>query len=161
MFYSGGDFQPVSAPANLPAHRGAPATAEGLRMRPGLAMSQDGRNWARIEADHHTGALFDVGQPGEWDEMFIGTPKVIPKASTLETLLISACLALSFNLILACLNAHVICFPYRIFKNIICFPRERISHAHHDLPPIDRLPHACIIGDCCWTERHEAILPQL
>lgn len=21
---------------------------------------QDGRNWARIEADHHTGALFDV-----------------------------------------------------------------------------------------------------
>ena len=49
---------------------------EGLRLRPGLAMSQDGRNWARIESEHHTGALFDVGQPGEWDELFIGAPQV-------------------------------------------------------------------------------------
>lgn len=49
---------------------------EGLRLRPGLAMSQDGRNWARIEAEHHSGALFDVGQPGEWDELFIGGPQV-------------------------------------------------------------------------------------
>ena len=47
-----------------------------LDLRPGLAMSQDGRNWARIEADHHSGALFDVGQPGEWDELFIGGPQV-------------------------------------------------------------------------------------
>ena len=49
---------------------------EGFRLRPGLAMSQDGRNWARIEAGHHTGALFDVGVPGEWDELFIGAPQV-------------------------------------------------------------------------------------
>ncbi len=53
-----------------------PGEVEGLRMRPGLAMSQDARNWARIEGDHHTGALFDVGQPGEWDELFIGSPQV-------------------------------------------------------------------------------------
>lgn len=39
-------------------------------------MSQDGRNWARIESEHHTGALFDVGEAGEWDELFIGTPQV-------------------------------------------------------------------------------------
>ncbi len=45
-------------------------------MRPGLAMSQDGRNWARIECDHHTGALFDVGEAGEWDELYIGQPQV-------------------------------------------------------------------------------------
>ena len=50
---------------------------EGVTLRPGLAMSQDGRNWARIEADHHTGALFDVGAPGEWDSLFIGAPQVI------------------------------------------------------------------------------------
>lgn len=37
---------------------------------------QDGRNWARIEAEHHTGALFDVGGEGEWDELFIGGPQV-------------------------------------------------------------------------------------
>jgi len=38
---------------------------------------QDGRNWARIEGDHHTGALFDVGGPGEWDAAFIGHPQVV------------------------------------------------------------------------------------
>ncbi|KAI8471882.1 MAG: glycosyl hydrolase [Monoraphidium minutum] len=76
MFYTGGDFAPLEAPAGLP---GVPAGAavEGLRMRPGLAMSQDGRNWARIEGDHHTGALFDAGEPGEWDELFAGHPCVI------------------------------------------------------------------------------------
>jgi hypothetical protein len=37
---------------------------------------QDGRNWARIEADHHTHALFDVGAAGEWDSTFIGHPQV-------------------------------------------------------------------------------------
>ena len=38
-------------------------------------MSQDGRNWARIESEHHTGALFDVGEPGDWDALFIGNPQ--------------------------------------------------------------------------------------
>eukprot|EP00879_Flechtneria_rotunda_P022777 GHRR01024054.1.p1 GENE.GHRR01024054.1~~GHRR01024054.1.p1 ORF type:complete len:357 (+),score=108.66 GHRR01024054.1:488-1558(+) len=76
MFYSGGDFEAVQVPDGLP---GAPAgtAVEGLRMRPGLAMSQDGRNWARIEADHHTGALFDVGESGQWDSLFIGHPQVL------------------------------------------------------------------------------------
>lgn len=41
------------------------------------ACLQDGRNWARIEAEHHTGALFDVGQPGEWDSNYIGHPQVV------------------------------------------------------------------------------------
>ncbi|XP_052186249.1 uncharacterized protein LOC127797414 [Diospyros lotus] len=44
---------------------------------PGLAMSQDGRHWARIEGEHHTGALFDVGLNGEWDSMFIASPQVV------------------------------------------------------------------------------------
>ena len=46
------------------------------RTRAGLAMSQDGRNWARIEANHHTGALFDVGEDGQWDELLVGAPQV-------------------------------------------------------------------------------------
>lgn len=50
------------------------------RTRVGLALSQDGRNWARIEGDHHTGALLDVGEPGSWDSLFIGSPQV-PLAS--------------------------------------------------------------------------------
>ena len=46
------------------------------RTRPGLAMSQDGRNWARIEGEHHSGALFDAGEGGEWDAAFVGAPMV-------------------------------------------------------------------------------------
>jgi hypothetical protein len=42
-----------------------------------LCALQDGRNWARIEADHHTHALFDVGAAGEWDSTFIGHPQVV------------------------------------------------------------------------------------
>lgn len=44
---------------------------------PGLAMSQDGRHWARIEGEHHSGALFDVGSMGEWDSLFIASPHVV------------------------------------------------------------------------------------
>jgi hypothetical protein len=78
-FYSGGDFEPVEVPAGIvPGDAvGASASMEGLRARPGLAMSQDGRNFARIEGDHHTGALFDVGAPGEFDELFIAAPQVV------------------------------------------------------------------------------------
>lgn len=42
-----------------------------------VGWSQDGRNWARIEAEHHTHALFDVGAAGEWDSTFIGHPQVV------------------------------------------------------------------------------------
>ena len=51
----------------------------GCRSRVGLAMSQDGRNWARIEANHHTGALFDAGEEGEWDEVLNGAPQVMSR----------------------------------------------------------------------------------
>lgn len=44
---------------------------------PGLAISQDGRNWARIEGDHHSGALFDVGSNGDWDSLYIASPHVV------------------------------------------------------------------------------------
>lgn len=64
---------------------GVPGVGQGVtqnpaaclcRMRPGLAMSQDGLNWARIEGEHHTGALLDVGEEGDWDELFIANPQV-------------------------------------------------------------------------------------
>ncbi|KAF5843522.1 glycosyl hydrolase [Dunaliella salina] len=87
-FYSGGNFEEIAIPDSMPGASsliqaqasnspGSPAVVEGLRTRPGLAMSQDGRNWARIEGDHYTGALFDVGEEGEWDELFIGHPQVL------------------------------------------------------------------------------------
>lgn len=76
MFYSGGSFEEVEAPQGLPGLQ-AGHSVEGLRMRPGLAMSQDGMNWARIEGEHHTGAVLDVGEAGEWDEVFIANPQVV------------------------------------------------------------------------------------
>ncbi|CAI5491472.1 unnamed protein product [Closterium sp. Naga37s-1] len=99
MFYVGGNAEELPIPARiLPqlAPRLAPATAtpptgappaardftegeivEGLRTRIGLAMSHDGRNWARIEGDQHSGAALDVGAEGEWDELFHGAPQII------------------------------------------------------------------------------------
>ncbi|KAF8390154.1 hypothetical protein HHK36_024676 [Tetracentron sinense] len=44
---------------------------------PGLAISQDGRHWARIEGEHHTGALFDLGSGKEWDSLFASAPRVV------------------------------------------------------------------------------------
>ncbi|KAL6969767.1 hypothetical protein U1Q18_029478 [Sarracenia purpurea var. burkii] len=48
-----------------------------LKSFPGLALSQDGRHWARIEGEHHTGALLDLGSNGEWDSLFIASPQVV------------------------------------------------------------------------------------
>ncbi|KAI6686408.1 hypothetical protein NL676_032321 [Syzygium grande] len=50
---------------------------EIFKSLPGLAMSQDGRHWARIEGEHHSGALFDVGSENEWDSLFISSPQVV------------------------------------------------------------------------------------
>ncbi|KAF8040472.1 hypothetical protein BT93_B2639 [Corymbia citriodora subsp. variegata] len=50
---------------------------EVFKSLPGLAMSQDGRHWARIEGEHHSGALFDVGSENEWDSLFISSPQVV------------------------------------------------------------------------------------
>ncbi|EPS67925.1 hypothetical protein M569_06850 [Genlisea aurea] len=48
---------------------------ESRKSLPGLAISQDGRNWARIEGGHHTGALLDA--PHQRDAMFIASPHVV------------------------------------------------------------------------------------
>ncbi|CAL0308095.1 unnamed protein product [Lupinus luteus] len=48
-----------------------------LKSLPGLAISQDGRHWARIEGEHHSGALIDVGSEKEWDALFISSPQVV------------------------------------------------------------------------------------
>ncbi|MED6180291.1 hypothetical protein PIB30_008787 [Stylosanthes scabra] len=44
---------------------------------PGLAVSNDGRHWARVEGEHHSGALFGVGEERDWDSLFISCPRVV------------------------------------------------------------------------------------
>ncbi|KAL6192793.1 hypothetical protein ACLB2K_033879 [Fragaria x ananassa] len=52
-------------------------SGEVFKSLPGLAISQDGRHWARIEGEHHSGALFDVGLEKEWDSSFIAGSHVV------------------------------------------------------------------------------------
>lgn len=78
MLYTGANYEPLEVGSTALAHLAATeeGTVEGLRLRAGLAMSQDGRHWARIEGDHHTGALLVEGGPGEWDQAGIVGPSV-------------------------------------------------------------------------------------
>ncbi|XP_024375653.1 uncharacterized protein [Physcomitrium patens] len=78
LYYSGADAEEMSLPSS--AISATPPSHERFfrgRMRPGLAISNDGRNWARVEGDHHSGALFDVGAEGEWDSLLIAAPQVV------------------------------------------------------------------------------------
>lgn len=63
---------------------GSPFPDADVPALPGLAISQDGRHWARIEGDHHTGALFSVAEDGEeprgWEARGIVAPKVVMHA---------------------------------------------------------------------------------
>lgn len=58
-----------------------PKFGKVFKSLPGLACSQDGRHWARIEGDHHSGAVLDVGTGKEWDSLFIGEPHVVVHSS--------------------------------------------------------------------------------
>uniref|UniRef100_A0A0D9X857 Glycosyl hydrolase family 32 N-terminal domain-containing protein n=1 Tax=Leersia perrieri TaxID=77586 RepID=A0A0D9X857_9ORYZ len=65
--------------------RESSSTADDVPVLPGLAISQDGRHWARIEGDHHTGALLGVDDDdgedprrgGGWETRCVAAPKVV------------------------------------------------------------------------------------
>ncbi|XP_068636889.1 uncharacterized protein [Aristolochia californica] len=73
LYYTGFTSEKVSLPRVANDCSSDPA----LLSLPGLAISQDGRHWARIEGEHHSGALFDVGAGGNWDSHFIAAPRVV------------------------------------------------------------------------------------
>ena len=91
MFYSGGSFERHPLPRGITSSSSSSSGGsggsssssssqeeiEGARTRAGLALSQDGRHWARIEADHHSGALLDAGDEGRWDAAFVAAPQVV------------------------------------------------------------------------------------
>ncbi|CAL4998916.1 unnamed protein product [Urochloa decumbens] len=63
---------------------GSPFPNADVPALPGLAISQDGANWARIEGDHHTGALLGVEEEGVeprgWEARCIAAPSVVMHA---------------------------------------------------------------------------------
>jgi len=70
MFYHGGDYNETDT-------AGGSEKETGRRMRIGLALSQDGLNFARIEGEHYTHAVFDFGKEGEWDALGASAPQVV------------------------------------------------------------------------------------
>ncbi|KAK6788831.1 hypothetical protein RDI58_012629 [Solanum bulbocastanum] len=77
LYYTGFGSEKIETLEDSDRLRFGNGNGEIYKSLPGLAMSQDGRHWARIEGEHHSGALFDVGFDGEWDSLFIGSPKVV------------------------------------------------------------------------------------
>ncbi|KAG5604058.1 hypothetical protein H5410_025550 [Solanum commersonii] len=77
LYYTGFGSEKIETLEDSDRPRFGNGDGEIYKSLPGLAMSQDGRHWARIEGEHHSGALFDVGLDGEWDSLFIGSPKVV------------------------------------------------------------------------------------
>jgi len=71
MFYAGGDYNETDNPD------GSSSKQTGLVQRPGLCLSQDGLNFARIEGEHYTGSLFDFGKDGDWDALSVSAPQVV------------------------------------------------------------------------------------
>jgi hypothetical protein len=60
-----------------------PFPAADVPTLPGLAISQDVQHWARIEGDHHSGALLGVGdeeEPGVWEARCVAAPKLVMQA---------------------------------------------------------------------------------
>ncbi|CAM9333272.1 unnamed protein product [Choristocarpus tenellus] len=82
MYYFGGNFEETDVEKEFgltksPRSGSDASTSKGVRMRIGMALSQDGVNWSRVEGEHPSGCCLDVGDKGEWDELFVGWPIVI------------------------------------------------------------------------------------
>ncbi|KAG6508844.1 uncharacterized protein LOC121982181 [Zingiber officinale] len=73
LYYTGFSQEKLEIASEGAASRSLPRSVS----LPGLAISQDGRYWARIEGEHHSGALFEIGSAGEWDSSFVESPKLV------------------------------------------------------------------------------------
>lgn len=67
LWYQGGDQRIVEL---------GPVRARGLQMRVGAAISRDGVHFVKLDGPFR-GALFDVGEPGAWDAIFVAQAKVL------------------------------------------------------------------------------------
>lgn len=71
MFYFGGSTEKLRLkPTAKPV--------QGFRMLPGLLKSANGINFDRSSSPPPTNPLLNVGAPGEWDELFVAWPRVLP-----------------------------------------------------------------------------------
>jgi predicted GH43/DUF377 family glycosyl hydrolase len=88
MYYMGGsnEEQPIS---EYMSSSSSTATVKGMRLKIGVALSQDGRTWGRVEGDDHTGAVLIPHEKSNADkgskdssitleeELYVGWPDVV------------------------------------------------------------------------------------
>lgn len=78
MYYHGGnyeetplaDYMETATTTSVPAD----ATVQGMKMRIGVAVSQDGVTWGRVEGDDPTGAMvvpYDKKDPNSWENVAV------------------------------------------------------------------------------------------
>mmetsp|Transcript_25190 Transcript_25190/g.25400 ORF Transcript_25190/g.25400 Transcript_25190/m.25400 type:complete len:415 (-) Transcript_25190:35-1279(-) len=56
-------------------------SVKGMKMEIGVAVSQDGAHWSRVEGDGAYGAILEVGKQTEFDGQFVGWPCVLAVGS--------------------------------------------------------------------------------
>uniref|UniRef100_A0A7S2R3N7 Glycosyl hydrolase family 32 N-terminal domain-containing protein n=1 Tax=Eucampia antarctica TaxID=49252 RepID=A0A7S2R3N7_9STRA len=86
MYYMGGSFEETPLDNYLQAEGAADAVVQGMNMRIGVAMSQDGKTWGRVEGDDPTGAImapFSKDDPNMEDLIDVvdddGKPILLPE----------------------------------------------------------------------------------
>jgi len=76
MYFFGGNRDSVSLTNNEVTQ-----SVTGLKMEIGVAVSQDGAHWSRVEGDSPYGAILEAGTENEFDAQFVGWPNVLSISS--------------------------------------------------------------------------------
>lgn len=76
MYIFGGSRDEVSITTN-----DITQSVTGLKMEIGVAVSQDGAHWSRVEGDSPYGAILEAGTDNEFDSEFVGWPNVLTVGS--------------------------------------------------------------------------------
>jgi len=85
MYYMGGNFEETPLSDYTTAETSSDKTIKGMKLRIGVALSQDGVSWGRVEGDDSTGACivpYDKNDPDQdhsadlEEELYCGWPEV-------------------------------------------------------------------------------------
>ena len=77
MYYFGGGYDEDDVGRFMGAKEPVGKNVTGMRLRIGIALSQDGLHWSRLEGEHPSGCSLDLGKAGDFDELMVGWPQVV------------------------------------------------------------------------------------
>lgn len=76
-FFGGNSIESMQ----VPKEGGALVKLKGCKMEIGVAVSQDGLHWSKVEGDSPYSAILEVGKPGDFDADYVGWPFVLEDGS--------------------------------------------------------------------------------